>query len=308
MPYQRNAFPLQMDREIDDMFHDRLQNYPSEYQMVANISRMPKGRRYVAAEISGLGNVKVIEEGGRVTFDTPAEGHRKEVEATQYGLGYQVTEISIEDDYHGKVVAVASTLSDAMEDKVNVEFFSLYNDGNDTHQSWDSKYIFADDHTTLKSGDTIDNLGAAALSETSLQAAFEYFDKLVDEAGRKIRVEPDYLLVPTELRWMAGRLSRQTGGYTDNTDNKPTLGMNDMTTNSSNGYVGGYQVHICRYLTDAESWWLGSKKDHQMNLMWKRDITLESADDFHTGNRLYKVTSRFVTACFDYKPVYGAYV
>ena len=306
MPMVRNQFPYQMDRDIDEMFMDHLMKYPSEYESVANTKNFPKGRYYVQAEISGLGAVRAISEGGRIEFDTPVEGHRKSVEAVKYGLGFQVTEEMMDDDFHGKTKQVAGTLADSAKDKINVEYFSLFNDGDDTHTAWDSSYIFAA-HSTLKSGDTITNKGTSALSETTLQAAFEYFDGLVDEAGRKIKVVPDMLLVPTELRWTAARLAKQVGGISTS-GTVPDLSGNMMTVNPSNGVVDPWNYMVCRYLTDAESWFFLSKKDHQLYLLWKKKISLKSSDDFHTGTRLYKVTTRFKPAAFDYKAVYGAFV
>jgi hypothetical protein len=303
---QRSLFPKQMDRDIIDMYMDRLAKYPSEYEGVAKQENFPKGREYRAAEISGLGSVEVIGEGGRPAFDTPVEGHEKAVEAVKYGLGYMITEEMMDDDYHGKIKGVAGTLADSAKDMVNVRFFSLFNDGNDTHTSWDGSYVFAA-HTTMKSGGTLTNIGTSALAETTFQAAFEYYDKLTDEAGRKISVKGDRLLVPTELRWMANRLANQRGGISTS-GTAPNLGLNDMTTNPSNGYVDPWQVVVCRYLTASTAWFFISSKDHDARLLWKKKITLQSSDDWQTDSRLYKVTFRVVPAVFDYKGMYGAFV
>lgn len=307
MPMIRNSFPQQMDKDIDKVYMDHYQNYPSDYEKIAKIENFPKGRYMTRSEISGLGAVEVISEGGRITFDTPVEGHRKQVEATKYGLGFQVTEEMVEDDYHGKVMQVPKTLAESAREKINVEFFSLFNDGNDVHTSWDGQFVFSNGHTTLKSGDTIDNLATNALSETTMQAAFEYFQNLVDEAGRKIYVKPDTLMVPIKLQWLAGRLARQSGGITGSADTAESSG-NLMTTNPSNGFVDGWKVFVTRYLTDDETWFLVSSKDHQACLGWKKKPALQSMDDFHTDSRLYKVTTRFKPVVFDYKAMYGSFV
>jgi len=308
MPMLRDNFPYQMDKDIDEMFHNHLAEYPSEFERVAVVKSFPKGRYYIQAEVSGLGDVRAIAEGGKIEFDTPVEGHRKSVEASKYGLGFQITEEMMDDDYHGKVMKVAGTLADSAKDKVNTEFFDLFNSGDDTHTAWDAAYIFSDSHTTLKSAETIDNKGTSALSETTLQSAFEYFDDLVDEAGRKIQVVPDLLLVPTELRWTAAQLAKQFGGITSSSNYAPNLSGNLMTVNPEHGIVGPWNYMVSRYLTDTNSWWFGSTKDSQLYLLWKKKITLESADDFPTGTRMYKVTTRFKAAAFDYKAWYGAYV
>lgn len=306
MPMNRNAYPYQFDKDIDEMFMDRLMAYPSEYEQIANVQTFPKGRYYIEAEISGLGDVRVVSEGGRFEFDTPVEGHRKSVEAVKYGLGFQVTEEMEGDDYHGKIKQVAGTLADSAKDKINVEYFSLYNDGNDTHTAWDGSYIFAA-HTTMKGGDTVTNIGTNALSETTLQAAFQYFQGLVDEAGRKLKVVPDQLMVPIELQWLAGQLHRQSGAISTAAA-APNMSGNLMTTNPGNGFVEAWSPIVCRYLTASNAWFLQSKAQHQLFLLWKKKITMESADDFHTSSRLYKVSTRFKPAAFDYKPSYGAFV
>jgi hypothetical protein len=302
---QRGIFPKQMDRDIVDMYMDRLASRYSEYERCAKQEDFPKGKEYRAAEITGIGDVEQISEGGRPAFDVPAEGNEKGVEATKYGLGFMITEEMLDDDFHGKIKQVSGTLADAAVDYVNQLFFSLFNDGNDTHTSWDGEYIFSNSHTTLKSGDTIDNLAAGALTETTLQAAFEYFDDLVDGAGRKTMIEGDHLMVPVNLRWMGNRLLRQMGGITTETSENPPMGGNDMTTNPSNGYVNGWDLGIYKYLTNDTFWYFISKKEHDMRLLWKKRITLQSTDDWQTDTRMYKVTFRTKAAAFDYKGVYG---
>jgi len=300
----RGIFPKQMDRDIIDMFTDRLATRYSEYERIAKQKDIPKGKEYRAAEITGLGDVEEIGEGGRPVFDVPAEGNEKGVEATKYGLGFMITEEMMDDDYHGKIAGVSSSLGEAAVDKINTLYFDLFNSGNDTHTSWDSAYIFADAHTTLKSGDTIDNLGAAALSETALQGAFEYYDDLVDGNGRPTMIEGDCLMIPPDLRWMGNRLLRQMGGISTS-GTAPDLSGNDMTTNPQNGYVNGWELQILKYLTSATNWFFISKEYHQMMLLWKKRITMQSSDDFQTDTRLYKVTFRMKAAAFDYKGVYG---
>lgn len=305
---QRGIFPKQMDRDITNMYLDELDQAYSEYERVAKQEDFPKGKEVRKAELTGLGDVEEISEGGRPAFDVPEEGNEKAVEATKYGLGFMITEEMLDDDFHGKIAKVSSTLARSAVDKVNELYFSLFNDGDDTHTSWDGAYIFSDSHTTLKSGDTIDNLTGSALAETTLQAAFEYFDNVPDEAGRKTMIEGDHLMVPVELRWMANRLARQRGGYTDNTDDKPSLGMNDMTTNPDNGYVNGWDTAVYKFLSDDDSWFFISKKLHDMGLYWKKRITLVSTDDWQTDTRMYKVTFRLKAATFDYRGVYGGFV
>jgi hypothetical protein len=292
-----------MDRQIIDMFMDRVSTRYSEYERVANQKDIPKGKEYRAAETTGVGDVEEIGEGGRPAFDVPEEGNEKGAEATKYGLGVMFTEEMLDDDYHGKIEGTSQTLADAAVDKINTIYFDLFSSGDDTHQSWDSAYAFAT-HTTLKSGENITNLGTSALSETAFQAAFEYFDDLIDGNGRKTMIEGNHLMVATALRWMGNRLLRQQGGISTS-GTAPDLSGNDMSTNPENGYVNGWTLGIYKYLSADTDWFFMNREQHQFFLLWKKRVTIQSSDDFQTDTRMYKVTFRCKPSVFDYRQVYG---
>jgi hypothetical protein len=298
----------QFDRDILKMFMNRYGSRATEYDKLFKIEEAPPGRTFRSAEISGLGNAVEIPEGSGVPFDFPEEGNDKSVDFPQTGLGFQVTEMMLEDLVHAPLKSMSETLADSMMNRVEIDCFRLFNLGATPLASGgegasDGKPIFATDHQTLKSKTIISNLGTAALSETGLQAAFEYFDTLVNESGFPL---PDLklkrLIVPTGLRWIAMRLAKQSGGISASVD----LSGNDMTTNPANGYVGAWEVHISNFLQDADAWFTMAE-NHQFILMWKRKTRMQAGDDFQTGNRLYKATNRFRAFCLDYKPVYGSF-
>lgn len=294
----RANFPNLLDKAIDKTFMDALANTESEYQKIAKIESPMPGESIVESEISGLGNLYEMTEQGRVTYDTPVEGHKKARYYTKYGLGFQVTEEMIQDEVHDKIMKMPSALGEAAVQKLNLVFFDLFNNGFGTHLAWDGQYIFDTDHTTLKSGDTISNDGTAAdLSETSLQAAFEYFDKLKTESGYPMSLTPSTLLVPVDERWTAMKL--MSGDRVLGSANNDYL-----TTNPTYGMVPGWKVVVSKYLTDADAWFLLSDK-HDFRMVFKKKPTMEKTDDFDTGNRLYKVTTRFAAFCNQYKGAYG---
>lgn len=305
-------FPKHLDRDIDKIFTNEYSRYPKQYAKVAKNVPFPKGNHYTEAHVSNLGQMRQIGEGQGVDFDLPEEGREKTIYPVKFGLGFQVTEEMVEDAVHPNIPKMAKSLGISANHTVELRFWDLFNSGNDTHTSDDGEYIFSGSHSTLKSGDTIDNIDTSALSETSFQAAFEYFDTLVDEAGYPVFTSLSGLLVPTKLRWMAHTLAKQKGGITTPDSDTAEASGNLMTTNPENGYVDSWQVMVIRYLDAAfggdDETWFAISPDHDMRLSWKRKIRMEAGDDFHTGNRLYKATMRFQTAAFDYKGVYGSFV
>ena len=113
------------------------------------------------------------------------------------------------------------------------------------------------------------------------RACHEYFYGLKDSSGRPIDMSCDLLVIPKELMWTAAILTKSI--------NKPGGMDNDINTIRDYSTL---KVIVLRRLTSATAWW-GLSKDFDARFLWKRNVKLQSADDFSTGNALYKVTERF---------------
>ncbi len=291
-------FGNNLDRDISKIFFDDYRDYQSEHDKVAKISSAPPGNDYTESELSPLGSLKTVLEGQGVEFDLPAQGNKVTRLYTKYGLGFQITEEMWKDDLQRQFMKMPAKLAKSAAQKKETVFWDLFNRGFSTHKSWDGEYIFDTDHKTLKSLTTISNDGtAASLSETSLQAGFEYFDGLIDEAGNPINMQPNMLIVPKELRFTSGQLTK-------NLSNINSANRDLNTINSDNNMVDPYQLFISRYLTSTTAWFLLSP-DHDFRIFWKQQPVLDSSDDFNSNNALFKVFMRFAAFCNMYKGAYG---
>lgn len=292
------VFGKHLDRDINDIFFDEYNLAPSEYDKIAKVMTAPAGDHYTEAELSPLGNLREIPQGNGITFDLPVEGHEKTIYYTKYGLGFQITQEMYKDDLTGNFRSMPKKLAKAASQKPEIVFFNLFNNGF-ASTAWDGQYVFDTDHVTMKSGDTIANepTTPGSLSETTLQAAFEYYDTLVDEAGNPLNLRPNKLLVPTELKYTALKLRANEG--------KIGTANNDLNIVAvDNDIVDRYSIHVSRYLTSSSAFFLLSDS-HDFRLYWKEQATMESADDFYTGNALFKTWMRFAAFVMDYKGAYG---
>ena len=292
------VFGKHFDRDINRIFFDEYAGLPTEYDKIVNVVTAPAGNHYTEAELSPLGGLREVPEGTGIQFDDAVEGHEKTVYYTEFGLGFQVTQHMVKDDLTTNFTRMPKKLAKSAVNKVETEVASLFNAGfvTTTHTAWDAKAIFTTNHTTLKSGDTIDNdPTAASLSETTVQAMFEYFDSLVDEAGYPLLVRPTKLLIPKELRGTAARLF--------GTGQKVGSANNDINLASS-GNLYDLDVMVNHYFTSTTAWFVLSDIA-DFRLMWKEKPVMESSDDFFTGNALFKINTRFVTFCNDYKGAIG---
>jgi hypothetical protein len=295
----KGKFPNELDLAIHRVFMNSLLETTSEYQLIAKEGSPDPGEAIVESEISGLGAMEEMVEGGGVIFDVPEEGHKVARYYSKFGLGFQVTEEAIQDSVHKNIMKMPAALGESAVQTINTEFFDLFNSGFDTHTAADGFYIFDTDRTLLKSTATLSNTPATPgdLSETTLQAAFEYFWSLKTEEGFPAFMEPNELLIPYGERWTANKLL--SGDRVLGSANNDYL-----TTNPANGMVPTWKVTMSRYLTDTDAWFLLSPK-HDFRIVFKKKPSLESTDDFSTGNRLYKNVIRFAAFCNWYKGCYG---
>lgn len=323
-PMNRSGYPLQFDKEIAKMFYGKYADYPKEFDKIAKIETFPKGRTLTEAEITPLGGLRAMGEGEGISYDVPVEGHKKSIQTIKFGLGFQVTEEMGDDELFGMSKKMSESLGRAANVCADTNFFNLFNNGFTTTTGWDGQPVFGT-HTTLKSGQTITNFGSSDLTQTALEAAFEYYDNLVDEAGVKLMLKPNLLLIPNKLKWVANDLLKQTGRVWDYStggawdaaaaargiinDGTHYVGAsanpNQMNTvNPKNGIVDNWSIFVSRYLTDDDSWFLLSDQQ-DFRFYWKKKPTMSSSDDFDTDNKMYKVVMRFALGTFDWRGGYG---
>ena len=293
------TFGKHLDGDVNEIFFDEFMNVRTEFSDIAHVSTAPKGDHYTEAELSGLGGMRFLAEGDAVQFDLPVEGHEKTIRYKDFGLGFQITKNMYKDDLFRNFEKMPQQLAKSAARKRETEFWDLFNSGFSAQTARDGQFVFDTDHDLLKAGADQANEPSTggSLSETTLQAAFEYYDNLVDEAGNPIDMTPFKLIIPTELRWTADQLAKSTG--------KIGSANNDLNTmNAGNGFVDGYQIHMSRWLTSETAWFLMAK-EHDFRFYWKEQATMESADDFYTGNALWKVTMRFFPFVMGWRGCWG---
>lgn len=295
------VFGNSLDKDMDKIFFDSYNEYQPLYTQFMKMETAPKGPSYTASELSPLSKLREINEGAGIEFDTPTEGNKKTIYYKQYALGFQVTRIMVDDDLFGNFKKMPSKLGKSANVTLETSCANLFNLGFTSETAWDGQNLFDVDHVTIKGGNTIANEPTTAgdLTETTLQSAFEYFKSrsLVDEAGFPIFMNPEILLIPPELEHTAARLVKTLGYVGTN--------LNDINTlNPSNGVVPSLKIVVNPYLTSTTAFFVLSK-ERENYLYWKNKVEFTSADDFRTGNALFKAWMRYGVFGMNYKGMYG---
>lgn len=321
------TLPKQLAKDIDNMFNSTLEQAPDDVGKIFKTKEAVSSNRYTRAEIAGFGLPSEIVEGGVVPYDVPSEGFEKTYFFHEYGLGYVVSELMLEDEQFGRIKQMPQALAKSIMVFKNYDCIDLLNNGELTT----NKYLVKDGgalfkaHTLLdkRFGDdsTITNKTSSdtALSETSLEAGFQYFDDMIDENGYPYQMTPNKLIVSSSDRRVAHILITQMYGgsalqptaglgYWGNggtpTANSSTAGGTNLNiVNPENGGVAAYDVMVSRYL-DTNRWFLQAP-EHELQIMWKRAPKQESWFDKKTHNTIYQTRMRYSVFGEDYRGIYG---
>jgi hypothetical protein len=121
--------------------------------------------------------------------------------------------------------------------------------------------MYSNDHSALD-GQVNDNLIASnALADyTDLDNVYQAFSAMVDEAGNKIDIVPNTILVPSALKAKAFQImnSQMLGGGANDTVSPTYNPVNDLAQ-------GGLNVASSVFLSSASDWYMG---DFSKQLKW----------------------------------------
>jgi len=138
------------------------------------------------------------DEVGNVPEETARVDNQATYTMLTFAKGVEISKEFFDDNRHGVYERMVQDFARKAKIGRDKNAFKIYNGGFDTYTTADGSYIFADDHTTL-GGDTVDNKGTAALSESSLNDAITDLIEQKDQAGEVMGNMPETLVVPPAL-------------------------------------------------------------------------------------------------------------
>lgn len=281
------------DRNLRKVFwHDYLMHSP-EYTKVAKMDPMD-GSYDKEGEAAGLTQLEEMHEHQTIPFEDFKQGNTKQMEPKNFGLGVQISRNMMDDDLTKIMTKAIKELSKAATYSEEVEFWDLLNNGFVTtyHTGADGLALFSGSHSTIKSGDTIDNDGTdASLSVTSLQEMYTYFDTLKDESGRPMQAKAGLLIIPPQLRYKAEKLMLSE--------------YDPENANMQYNTVKGLEFMVGHHLTSTTAFFVIDKELHDLRFRWRKKIQFDSTGDFHTKGMLYSAVGRFMADFVHYRGAFG---
>jgi hypothetical protein len=249
--------------------------------------------------LSGFGNARVKSEGGSIVYDNATETFTARYTHETIALGFAITEEAVEDNLYDRISArYTKALARSMANTKQVKAANVLNNAfNSNFAGGDGVELCSTVHP-LVAGTLSNELATAAdLNETSLEQALIDIAAFTDERGLLISTQGRKLIIPSELQFVAERLTQS--------QLRVATADNDINALRNMGMIPeGYVVN--HYLTDPDAFFIKTDIPNGFKLFQRSPIRTSMEGDFDTGNVRYKARERYSFGFSDPRCVFGS--
>jgi hypothetical protein len=246
----------------------------------------------------GFGAAPELPDGTPVTYQAGGVLFLQRYVYKVYGLAFALTKVLVEDGDHiriGQTYAkhLAQSLIETKEtlcaNVLNRAFTAGFNGG-------DGVTLVNANHPIAAGTFSNQLTTPAALSQTSLEQLLIQIRNAVDNNGKRIRLNPEKLVVSPSNVFQAEVLLKSVlrTGTADN----------DINPVKSMGLLAGGQANLSR-LTSTTAWWVKTDAPEGLKLMMRRGLEKSMEGDFETDSTRFKSTERYAVGFTDPRTVYG---
>lgn len=222
MSLSSQANPNVVKTDLDEVFFQEFDRPPGP-----QVADATNGTIFRQSSVSNA--AKIMENFKPVSFweqrseeqDVPTDetrtGDKSTYSVLNFAKSMDITKNFFDDEMHDVVGNSIRSFGQKARITQTREAMGQYRNGFTTNLTADGAALFSDSHVTL-SGDTIDNLETAALSEASLDVMIQSLIEQKDQAGDIVGHEGHALLVPPALYKSASQIldSELRQGTADN--------------------------------------------------------------------------------------------
>jgi len=246
----------------------------------------------------GFGAAPELPDGTAVTYQAGGVLFLQRYVYKVYGLAFALTKVLVEDGDHiriGQTYAkhLAQSLIETKEtlcaNILNRAFTPGYNGG-------DGVTLVNSAHPIAAGTFSNELTTPANLSQTSLEQILIQIRNAVDNNGKRIRLNPEKLVVSPSNVFQAEVLLKSVlrTGTADN----------DINPVKSMGLLAGGQANLSR-LTSTTAWWVKTDAPEGLKLMMRRGLEKSMEGDFETDSTRFKSTERYAVGFTDPRTVFG---
>ena len=249
--------------------------------------------------LSGFGNARVKSEGGSIVYDNATETFTARYTHETIALGFAITEEAVEDNLYDRISArYTKALARSMANTKQVKAANVLNNAFDSNFAGGDGVELCSTVHPLVAGTLSNELATAAdLNETSLEQALIDIAAFTDERGLLISTQGRKLIIPSELQFVADRLTQS--------QLRVATADNDINALRNMGMISeGYVVN--HYLTDPDAFFIKTDIPNGFKLFQRSPIRTSMEGDFDTGNVRYKARERYSFGFSDPRCVFGS--
>ena len=246
----------------------------------------------------GFGAAPQLPDGTPVSYQQGGVLFLQRYVYNVYGLAFALTKVLVEDGDHIRIGQVyAKHLAQSLVETKELLAANVLN------RAFNSSYVGGDGVSLTSTAHPIVNgtfsnqlATAANLSQTSLEQMLIQVRQAVDNNGKKIRLQPEKLVIAPGNVFQAEVLLKsvlRTG-----------TANNDINPVKSIGLLPEGAAVISR-LTSATNWWVQTDAPEGMKLMMRRGLEKTMEGDFETDSMRYKATERYTISWTDPRALFG---
>ena len=253
---------------------------------------------------TGFGTAPTKGEGASVSYDDAQESYSARYTAETIALAFAVTEEAMEDNLYDTFAKLrAKGLARAMANTKQVKAANIYNNGfSDT--IGDGAAFFSASHPTISDGLQSNLLGAADLSEATLETALTTAQKIKDDRGILIGASVVSLHIPVDY-WAVADKILSSPGNTGTSAASANPNTNAINAIRNMGMVPeGYYIN--RRFTDTDAWFVKTDVPNGTKMFVRSPLQTKMEPDFDTGNLRFKARERYSFGVSDWRSWYGS--
>lgn len=292
----RAYLPSEMEVGLRKVIFRRYALRNKQYETIYNM-RGSKKRQETDSVIAGAGTYQVQVEGNPPYIDSMEEAYTKVFIHDAFALAMIITWQARQDELYGVLTRMADELGDAAGYTQAVDALDIWNDPTGTspglYTAEGTTYALLSTTHFLKTGSTWSNRTATAvtLDGPQLEAALNaYRTNMVDQRGRKVSINPKWLMVGVDNQMVAARLLKTR-------DRRPGGQLNDI--NPVTNLYPDLEPLVMDHLAQTGAWFLVGRKEDTELVYFERE-------EFNTAQETPGDGSRNILHAGYYRSSHGA--
>lgn len=283
-----------LNEEFDGIYDQRADEWKQVFTERRGIPR----NYHEEPVLYGFNAAPELPDGMPVTYDSGGVLFNARYVYKVYGLAFALTKVLVEDGDHISIGQIyAKHLAQSLIETKETLCANILNRAfNGTYTGGDGVSLVNTAHPIANGTFSNQLTTAAALSQTSLEQMLIQIRQSVDNNGKKIRLNPEKIVVSPANMFQAEVLLKsvlRTGAAN-----------NDINPVKSMGLLGGGAAVMSR-LTSTTAWWVSTDAKVGLQLMMRRALEKSMEGDFETDSMRYKATERYQPGWTDPRTIYG---